>query len=89
MYNSGQSKLHYYQGFVTFNAGAHRLQVGYGRTRAALTALVAYVAISQQVKVLQFHTIIISKQYNKNEKNNSITNSVCGNNFFSSCAKCR
>ena len=28
----------------------------------ALTALVAYVAISQQVKVLQFHTIIISKQ---------------------------
>lgn len=34
MYNSGVSKLHYYQGFVTFNAGAHRLQIGYGRTRA-------------------------------------------------------
>lgn len=34
MYNAGESKLHYYQGFITFNAGAHRLQVGYGRTRA-------------------------------------------------------
>ncbi len=34
MYNSGVSKLHYYQGLVTFNAGAHRLQIGYGRTRA-------------------------------------------------------
>lgn len=33
-YNSGDTKLHYYQGFVTFNAGAHRLQLGYGRTRA-------------------------------------------------------
>lgn len=34
MYNNGESKLHYYQGLVTFNAGAHRLQLGYGRTRA-------------------------------------------------------
>ena len=34
MYNCGESKLHYYQGLVTFNAGAHRLQLGYGRTRA-------------------------------------------------------
>lgn len=34
MYNSGKTDLHYYQGFVTFNAGAHRLQLGYGRTRA-------------------------------------------------------
>lgn len=34
MYNSGSSRLHYYQGNVTFNAGAHRLEVGYGRTRA-------------------------------------------------------
>lgn len=34
MYNSGVSKLHYYQGLVTFNAGTHRLQIGYGRTRA-------------------------------------------------------
>lgn len=34
MYNSGETDLHYYQGFVTFNTGSHRLQLGYGRTRA-------------------------------------------------------
>ena len=34
MYNAGDSHIHYYQGLVTFNTGAHRLQVGYGRTRA-------------------------------------------------------
>ncbi len=34
MYNSGESHIHYYQGYVTFNTGAHRLQLGYGRTRA-------------------------------------------------------
>ncbi len=34
MYNSGETHDHYYQGFITFNAGSHRLQVGYGRTRA-------------------------------------------------------
>ncbi|WP_077196894.1 DUF6029 family protein [Prevotella ihumii] len=34
MYNVGETNLHYYQGLVTYNAGAHRLQVGYGRTRA-------------------------------------------------------
>ncbi len=34
MYNSGTTNIHYYQGYVTFNAGAHRLQLGYGRTRA-------------------------------------------------------
>lgn len=34
MYNVGETGLHYYQGLVTFTAGAHRLQVGYGRTRA-------------------------------------------------------
>lgn len=34
MYNSGETHTHYYQGFVTFNTGAHRLQLGYGRTRA-------------------------------------------------------
>ena len=33
-YNCGETGIHYYQGLVTFNAGAHRLQVGYGRTRA-------------------------------------------------------
>jgi len=26
--------LHYYQGLITYNTGAHRLQAGYGRTRA-------------------------------------------------------
>lgn len=34
MYNSGETNIHYYQGYVTFNTGAHRLQLGYGRTRA-------------------------------------------------------
>lgn len=34
MYNSGLTDLHYYQGYVTFNAGSHRVQLGYGRTRA-------------------------------------------------------
>ena len=34
MYNCGETDLHYYQGLVTFNYGAHRLQAGYGRTRA-------------------------------------------------------
>ncbi len=34
MYNCGKTDIHYYQGSVTFNTGAHRMQVGYGRTRA-------------------------------------------------------
>lgn len=34
MYNSGTTNIHYYQGYVTFNTGSHRLQLGYGRTRA-------------------------------------------------------
>lgn len=34
LYNAGETKLHYYQGLVTFTHGAHRLQAGYGRTRA-------------------------------------------------------
>jgi hypothetical protein len=33
-YNVGETDIHYYQGLVTFNAGAHRIQLGYGRTRA-------------------------------------------------------
>ncbi len=33
-YNCGATDIHYYQGYVTFNYGAHRLQLGYGRTRA-------------------------------------------------------
>lgn len=34
MYNVGETDIHYYQGGVTFSTGAHRLQLGYGRTRA-------------------------------------------------------
>lgn len=34
MYNAGDTHVHYYQGGVAFSTGAHRLQVGYGRTRA-------------------------------------------------------
>ncbi|MBQ8468070.1 MAG: hypothetical protein IJ546_10350 [Prevotella sp.] len=34
MWNCGETKTHYYQGLVTFNVGAHRIQAGYGRTRA-------------------------------------------------------
>lgn len=34
MYNVGETHLHYYQLLGTMNWGAHRLQLGYGRTRA-------------------------------------------------------
>ena len=34
MYNGGATDIHYYQGSVTFTMGSHRLQAGYGRTRA-------------------------------------------------------
>lgn len=34
MYNAGETHLHYYQGYVTYNTGSHRIQAGYGRTRA-------------------------------------------------------
>lgn len=34
LYNSGSTDIHYYQGLVTFNIKSHRLQLGYGRTRA-------------------------------------------------------
>lgn len=33
-WNCGETDLHYYQGLVTFSLKSHRLQVGYGRTRA-------------------------------------------------------
>ena len=33
-YNCGETKIHYYSGFVTYNIGSHRIQLGYGRTRA-------------------------------------------------------
>lgn len=34
MYNCGETNFHYYQGLVTYNVGSHRIQAGYGRTRA-------------------------------------------------------
>ena len=36
MYNVGETNTHYYMGSVTFTQKAHRLQVGYGRTRAGM-----------------------------------------------------
>ncbi len=33
-YNCGETNVHYYQGYVTFNYLSHRIQLGYGRTRA-------------------------------------------------------
>lgn len=34
MYNCDVRKTHFYQTFVTYNSGAHRIQLGWGRTRA-------------------------------------------------------
>lgn len=34
LWNCGETKLHYYQGLVTYNIKQHRIQGGYGRTRA-------------------------------------------------------
>ena len=34
LYNVGNTRVHYYQGYVTYSGGAHRLQLGYGRSRA-------------------------------------------------------
>ena len=34
MYNAGETHLHYYMGSVAFAEKGHRLQLGYGRTRA-------------------------------------------------------
>jgi len=34
MWNCGDTKLHYYQGLVTYSVKSHRIQGGYGRTRA-------------------------------------------------------
>ena len=33
-WNVGETDTHYYQGFITYSNGGHRLQLGYGRTRA-------------------------------------------------------
>ena len=34
--NEKNTHYHYYQALVTYNVGAHRLQVGYGRTREGI-----------------------------------------------------
>lgn len=34
IYNVGETHIHYYQGLVTCHVGQHRIQAGYGRTRA-------------------------------------------------------
>ena len=34
MYNVGETNIHYYHGDVTFSIAAHRVQLGFGRTRA-------------------------------------------------------
>ena len=34
LYNVGETHLHYYKGSITFAAKAHRVQLGYGRTKA-------------------------------------------------------
>ncbi len=54
MYNVGSSHIHYYQGFITFNKASHRLQVGYGRTRAGFNCsggVCRYVPASKGVTV--------------------------------------
>ena len=33
-WNCGATDIHYYQALVTYNLGSHRIQAGYGRTRA-------------------------------------------------------
>ncbi|MDD7462043.1 MAG: DUF6029 family protein [Prevotellaceae bacterium] len=54
MYNSGDTKLHYYSGSVTYSQGSHRLQVGYGRTRAGFNCsggVCRYVPASRGVTI--------------------------------------
>lgn len=34
MYNAGETKEHYWQTYVTYNVNSHRIQLGWGRTRA-------------------------------------------------------
>ena len=54
MYNSGDTGIHYYQGLVTFNVKSHRIQVGYGRTRAGYNCsggVCRYVPASRGVSI--------------------------------------
>lgn len=54
MYNSGETHLHYYSGSVTYTRRAHRLQVGYGRTRAGYNCaggICRYVPASRGIQL--------------------------------------
>lgn len=54
MYNSGDTNIHYYQGLVTYNVKSHRIQLGYGRTRAGYNCaggVCRYVPASRGVTV--------------------------------------
>jgi len=36
MWNCGDTKVHYYQGLITYSLKGHRIQGGFGRTRAGM-----------------------------------------------------
>lgn len=53
-YNCGTTDIHYYSGMITFNKKAHRLQLGYGRTRAGYNCaggVCRYVPASKGLRV--------------------------------------
>ena len=55
MYNVGDTHLHFYQGSVAYSTRAHRLQIGYGRTRAGYNCaggVCRYVPASKGVTVI-------------------------------------
>ena len=60
-WNCGETDLHYYQGLVTFNYRSHRIQAGYGRTRAVTTARVASAAMCPPRRVSPFRITTISR----------------------------
>jgi hypothetical protein len=54
MWNNGETNIHYYMGSVTFNYNAHRLMLGYGRTRAGFNCsggVCRYVPASRGVQL--------------------------------------
>ena len=59
LYNAGETKTHYYQGFVTFSYSSHRLQLGYGRTKAGFNCsggVCRYVPASKGLSLAyQYH----------------------------------
>lgn len=53
-YNCGATVIHYYSGLITFNTGAHRIHLGYGRTRAGYNCaggVCRYVPASRGVRL--------------------------------------